>query len=173
MKSKLKSPINTHINVIEELVHSEIQRQIQSYPDHLKTYINTVEVATYALNRLPAFYASSLQGREQQLKRAYKHRPQIIQEVRRALAAIQRDPLRVAQPLISERDRRLQEADEARQAILEFLQERQLINSQTISWDKLPSVLTRSFNAAKWQAWSEEFPMSPATAIAKIAYQKA
>jgi hypothetical protein len=171
MQPNPNQPFCSSINVMEELVQAEIEKQIQSYPDSLKSYIKAVEVATYALNRLPAFYASSQRGKEQQLKQAHQYREQITQEVRRALAAIQRDPLRLSQPLMSDRDRQLQEADTARQAIVEFLCEQQLVDRKEIGWATLASTVLKSFNIAKWQTWTGEIP-NHVHSLPKIPYRK-
>ena len=81
-------------NVMEDLVHEEIVRQLRHYPKNLAGYINKVEVATYALNRLPALYASSHNGQSQQLQIARKkYKDQVVSAVRRAIAAVERDPL--------------------------------------------------------------------------------
>ena len=55
-----------HVNVMEALVYQEIQKQLKFYPKNLKSYINLTEVATFALNRLPPLYASSVKGQEEQ-----------------------------------------------------------------------------------------------------------
>lgn len=94
-----------YANVMEELVVEEVTRQLDRYPDNLRPYINRIEVETYALNRLPALYASSLEGFERQKKRGYEqHRVEIQTAVRRGFAAVQRDPLRKSTPLISRED---------------------------------------------------------------------
>lgn len=156
MKLPTHRPVGSCVNVMEELVMNEIEKQTQSLPDGLKSYINVIEVATYALNRLPSFYASSQRGRQQQINQAIHHRAKIKQEVRRALAAVQRDPLRCSQPLISDRDRILQQADAARQEIVKFLSKRQLVDCKEVSWENLASAVLQSFNTAKWQPWGEE-----------------
>jgi hypothetical protein len=92
-----------HKNVMEDLVYEEIVRQLRHYPKNLAGYINNVEVATYALNRLPALYASSQNGQSQQIQMARKkYKDQVISAVRRAIAAVERDPLRVSAPIVSD-----------------------------------------------------------------------
>jgi hypothetical protein len=51
----LRPQVTIHLNVMELLVNEEIERQLKPYPSKIKKYINKVEVATFALNRLPAF----------------------------------------------------------------------------------------------------------------------
>ncbi|NJQ98976.1 MAG: late competence development ComFB family protein [Hydrococcus sp. CSU_1_8] len=52
----------THKNAMELLVAEEIEKQLKSLSSEEVYFINQVEVATYALNRLPSLYASSEEG---------------------------------------------------------------------------------------------------------------
>ena len=118
-------------NVMEVLVAEEIERQMNRLPDHLKKFIKPIEVATYALNRLPPLYASSQQGfNKQKLKGRAEHSVKITKEVRIALAAVQRDILRSSTPLLSEkeanRDRSIEEAEAALQELADYLPEKDL-----------------------------------------------
>ncbi|MEM6502934.1 MAG: late competence development ComFB family protein [Cyanobacteria bacterium P01_C01_bin.89] len=93
-------------NVMEILVAEEVERQLRRCPNTLLDYVKTVEVETYALNRLPPLYAASQEGLEYQKERARREYGQKIQTtVRHALAAIQQDPLRRSTPLISKEDK--------------------------------------------------------------------
>lgn len=183
MQLKTSQPSGSYLNVMEELVKNEIEKQTQMLPAGLRSYINDVEVATYALNRLPAFYASSQQGRERQLIEAYQYKDKITQEVRRALAAVRRDPLRSSRPLINDRDRKLQQADAARREIVRFLSERHLVGRKDINWENLASVILQSFNELKSsnsihklqpKAWQEDKsgPNSSSAIVIKIPYRK-
>ncbi len=88
------------INVMEILVLKEVDRQLEKLSPKLTQYIKRIEVATYALNRLPSLYASSQEGLRYQLKRAKKeYKAQIYVAVLQAMAAVQRDPLRCSTPL--------------------------------------------------------------------------
>lgn len=58
-------------NIMENLVHKEIHRQLKRLPQKLAEYIDVVEVATYALNRVPPLYASSERGKERHKKKAF------------------------------------------------------------------------------------------------------
>ncbi|GAB4530043.1 MAG: hypothetical protein Tsb0014_12460 [Pleurocapsa sp.] len=129
MKSKKEDYINR--NVMEILVSEEIDRQMSRYPDNVKKFINPIEVATYALNRLPALYASSQQGfNKQKLKGRSEYSVQITQEVRKGFAAVQKDILRCSTPLTAKTeedlDRDIQEAQNALRELAEFLPERDL-----------------------------------------------
>ncbi|MEL7036962.1 MAG: late competence development ComFB family protein [Cyanobacteria bacterium J06592_8] len=91
--------LNT-INVMEVLVVRETDRQLKQLTPKQVQYIKLVEVATYALNRLPSLYASSQEGLQYQLKQAkQQYKPQIIVAVRQGVAAVQRDPLRRSTPI--------------------------------------------------------------------------
>ena len=87
-------------NALEPLVTEEVERQLQNLPPKLLKYINPVLVTAYALNRLPALYATSVEGWQRQQQRAIKElQSKITSSVRQGLAAVQRDPLKVATPL--------------------------------------------------------------------------
>ena len=157
MNMKKKNIAKTNQNVMELLVKEEIERQVNRYPVNLKKYINKLEVATYALNRLPALYASSHKGKNQQKiigKKKFKH--QITMAVRQGLAAVQRDPLRVSTPLISEADIEYQTARTALQDIHNLLEERNLLDYQELSWDNLVNVIQRALNKTAWVGIGEQ-----------------
>ncbi|MBE9047910.1 late competence development ComFB family protein [Pleurocapsales cyanobacterium LEGE 10410] len=131
---KIDRPENDYINrnVMEVLVAEEIDRQINRLPNKIKKFINPIEIATYALNRLPALYASSHQGfNKQKLKGRSEYSVKITQEVRRGLAVIQQDILRISTPLLAEKeeedlDRSIQEAQTALEELAEYLPEKDL-----------------------------------------------
>ena len=92
-------------NAIEPLVFEEVQRQLQHLPPQLVKYLNPAQVSAYALNRLPALYATSVEGwYRQQQKAKTQLAKQIFLAVRQGLAAVQRDPLKVSTPLIATED---------------------------------------------------------------------
>jgi len=89
-----------YINVMEMLVAEEVSRQLASLPERVSKYVKRTEVETFALNRLPALYASSEKGLQHQYDRAlHDYKPQIVSAVRQAFAAVQVDPIRLSQPL--------------------------------------------------------------------------
>lgn len=89
-----------YINVMETLVAEEVSRQLSSLPERVSKYVKRIEVETFALNRLPALYASSEKGLQHQYDRAlHEYKPQIVSAVRQAFAAVQVDPIRLSQPL--------------------------------------------------------------------------
>lgn len=130
---KINRPENDYIhrNVMELLVADEIDRQIVRLPNNIRKFINTIEVATYALNRLPALYASSQQGfNKQKLKGRSQYSVKITQEVRKGFAAVQQDLLRSSTPLLAENeeeiDKSIAEAKAALKELADYLPEKDL-----------------------------------------------
>lgn len=116
-------------NVMETLVNNELDRQLKDLPPKLADYLNRVEVITYALNRLPALYATSEKGwHRQQLRGTSELRNQISTAVRQALVAVRRDPLRATTPLKPEEDQEIQVA-------LQRL--RRMLKRDNLSWRNL------------------------------------
>jgi len=118
-------------NVMEILVSEEIERQISRLPSNIKKFINPIEVATYALNRLPALYASSQQGfNKQKIRGRSEYSVKITQEVRKGFAAVQQDLLRSSTPLTADEDkdidRDILEAKEALQELANYLPKKDL-----------------------------------------------
>lgn len=117
---------------MEFLVAEEIERQIIRYSTNISRYTNRVEVATYALNRLPPLYASSQEGfNRQKLRGRKEYSAEITKVVRQALAAVQKDLLRSSTPLIAEEDRELENAKNALKELADFLPHREF------SWENL------------------------------------
>lgn len=82
-------------NLTEQLVQAEIERQFAALPYKVALYIRKADVMAYALNRLPALYASTWRGREKQQTYADDNLyPEIKVVVQRAIAAVTNDPLR-------------------------------------------------------------------------------
>ncbi len=111
-------------NALEPLVGEEVERQLQNIPPKLLKYINPVQVTAYALNRLPALYATSVEGWQRQQQRAIKElRSNISDAVRQGIAAVLRDPLKIATPLkVSPKKKAHREyvTEEDLQAILKY-----------------------------------------------------
>lgn len=129
----------THKNAMELLVAEEIERQLESLSWDDKDFINKIEVATYALNRLPSLYASSEEGISWQKRKGQKeYQQQITDTVREALEIVQKDPARFYTPLSSSEQQEMQEAKEALQELSEWLWMRQSELSQNnVSWREL------------------------------------
>ncbi len=119
----------TYRNVMESLVVDEVEKQFQRLSAKVTSYVNKAEVIAYALNRLPALYATSEKGWEQQRARARKELDsQIVAAVRQAIAAVQRDPLRAVVPLKIG-------AEQESQAVIQELKE--LLGQEDLSWRNL------------------------------------
>jgi hypothetical protein len=137
----------TYLNVMEDLVQEEIRRQLKNYARALVKYINQVEVATFALNRLPPLYASCEKGRQQQkLLGQQQYREQIIVAVRQGLAAVQRDPIRTSRPLISEIAINYQSAQVALLELQKMLEEQDLTDYERLTWENLVSIVRRALH---------------------------
>ena len=144
----------THRNVMEILVAEEIERQIVRFPSNIRKFINPIEVATYALNRLPALYASSQQGfNKQKLKGRSQYEVKITQEVRKGFAAIQQDILRSSTPIMAENesniDRDIQAAQEALQELADFLPK------EDRTWKNLVKLVKPILAELKEEDWAE------------------
>ena len=147
MKAIQANETPTYQNVMELLVNQEVNKQIRKLPSNLARYIDPVEVATYALNRLPPLYASCEKGQYQQRVRGEKRfRSEITTAVRQALAAVQRDPLRLSTPIVPEIHPEYQAAYTALQELKELLQHRDLLDNKELSWKNLVKVVRRALN---------------------------
>ncbi|MEM6519528.1 MAG: late competence development ComFB family protein [Cyanobacteria bacterium P01_C01_bin.70] len=109
---------------MESLVAEEVSRQLSSLPERVSKYVKRIEVETFALNRLPALYASSEKGLQHQYDRAlHEYKPQIVSAVRQAFAAVQVDPIRLSQPL---------QLNQEEDAVLQSL--RELLHQPELTW---------------------------------------
>lgn len=134
MKIVQDSPRRAYINVMELLVAEEVKQQLKSLSPRVIKYLKVVEVETYALNRLPALYASSEKGWQHQYEKAKRElRNQIKSAVRQAIAAVQVDPIRSSEPLQLGQDQ-----DEA-SGVLDSL--RDLLKQPDLGWDGVVSRL--------------------------------
>jgi Late competence development protein ComFB len=141
-RSSLNSSINNsnHLafkqhccNVMEMLVVEEVDKQIQALPAKTANYIKAPEVVAYALNRLPGLYATSKRGWQKQWHHGKTELSQkVALAVRQGIVAVQRDPLRINDPL------NLQENGSSMDA-LERL--KTLLQCEDLSWDQLPDVV--------------------------------
>jgi hypothetical protein len=154
-----------HKNVMEDLVHEEIVRQLRHYPKNLAGYINKVEVATYALNRLPALYASSQNGQSQQSQIARKkYKDQVVSAVRRAIAAVERDPLRVSAPIVSELENHYDLSKTLLAELQTLLQQRNLLDypNQEVTLENAVIILQKAFKKMEWETTNQvPLPVPP------------
>ncbi|MBD2209730.1 late competence development ComFB family protein [Calothrix sp. FACHB-156] len=123
-------------NVMEVLVVAEVETQIQALPAKTARYINPSEVTAYALNRLPAFYATSKRGWQRQLHRGKtEFHQKISTAVRQGIIAVQQDPLRADDFLD------FQEENPARATLQEL---KVLLQEPDLSWDNLADVVEKT-----------------------------
>ena len=116
----MSTEIQTYQNVMEIFVTEEIESQLAKSASLKQVQvptdqINKLEVATFALNRLPCYYASCLEGIERQRRRIKEQRElrrKIAHVVSQAFAAVGRNPLRQSTPITKEKKDRIQEAKE-------------------------------------------------------------
>lgn len=150
--------IPTYQNVMEALVAEEVRQQLRHYPQHLAKYINQIEVETYALNRLPALYASCTEGWRKQRKRAEsEYGEEITQAVRQGLAAVQRDPIRLATPITGGGTQDYRQVKEALATLIEILQ------PEEPSWQGLAKVAKRTLSRTRLSRRSATKLMSQET----------
>ncbi len=146
-------------NVMEDLVAEEIEKQLKRYPKTATKLINTVEVATYALNRLPPLYASSHKGLNQQkMKGKSQLHFKITQIVKEGIATIQQDLLRSSSPLTMEFDRigqQLQEAENALQELGAFLPRKDVSWKNLVRTVKPILIKLHQKRYQKQDAWSK------------------
>jgi len=136
----------TFQNVMEEIVTNLVDQKLQRLDRNLSTYINRVQVITYALNRLPPLYASSEEGVKKQKKYAQLHlKDEIFTAIQQAFAAVQRDPLRSSTPLVATPERQLQEALEALDDI------REAFAHNHLSWQDVAQWIRRAVHRRKDQ----------------------
>lgn len=127
-------------NVMELLVEEEVSRQYKALSPRIASYVNPTELTAYALNQLPALYATSEKGLEYQLKRGReKYKAQIAQAVQRALAAVSRDPLRSSNPLQD------QYATPLRNVLHQM---RLLLRNDKVEWESLPTAVEQAITQA-------------------------
>jgi Late competence development protein ComFB len=139
MKTDHDVPRHAYMNLMEQLVSEEVEKQVKTMQPRMLKYLKRVEVETYALNRLPSLYASSEKGRQLQYEKAKRElHNQIKSAVRQAFAAVQVDPIRSSEPLRNQQD-------DAATVALNAL--RDLLKQPDLNWDgainRLRSLLGR------------------------------
>lgn len=123
-------------NITEDLVSEELDLQLQRLPEKLREYISKAEVMAYALNRLTPLYATCEQGlRQQRIRAKREFAGQITCAVRQALAAVQRDPLRVSTPL---------QYHQRNSPLFALSELKQIFVGEDLSWENLADVVERS-----------------------------
>ena len=128
----MSSEVQTYQNVMEIFVTEEIESQLAKSTTLNQVSadsINKLEVATFALNRLPCYYASCLEGIERQRRRIKEQRElrrKIAYVVSQAFAAVGRNPLRQSTPITKEKKDRIEEAKEQLPKFADVLPQQEL-----------------------------------------------
>lgn len=149
---------------MESLTADEVERQFQQIQPRLARYLSKEEVAAFALNRLPALYATSEKGWRQQCVRGRRDfGTQITAAVRQGLVAVQRDPLRVEAPLSPPENEEVQ-------VVLRKL--KTLLKREDLSWSNVADTVEQALvktargeitwqqkqaPAAKGPSWNNEY----------------
>jgi Late competence development protein ComFB len=140
MNASESSPSAVYKNVMELLVEAEVEQQFNSLPPHQKAHLKDLDVIAYALNQLPALYATSERGLDYQLQRGRaKFAAQITQAVQRAIAAVRRDPIKNQTTLTAYQF-------VPSKAVLDQL--RSLLEEDSIDWETLPHAVDRAIKRA-------------------------
>ncbi len=125
------------VNVMEKLVDEEVQRQLKTLPARTIEYIQPAQVRAYALNRLPALYATSKEGvRKQMLRGQAQLQEKITAAVYQGFSAVQQDPLRRMT------HHSLSANETHAQAALHDLQE--LLQRPDLTWDNVVRITERA-----------------------------
>ena len=145
-------------NAMEVLVEEEVDRQIKALPSRSMSHANRTELVAYALNQLPALYATSERGLDYQLQNGKaKFAPRIKQAVQRAIAAVSRDPIRAYAPL------KLQHQSSQLRDVLHQL--RSLLKNDEVDLENLPLAVQQALERANQKAisWDAQYQASPSS----------
>jgi hypothetical protein len=139
--------MGTYKNVMELLTEEAVKRHIKAMPPRVATYMNPDELVAYALNQLPSLYATTEKGLDYQLQKGRsQYQSKIDQAVKRAIAAVNRDPLRSDKPLS------VTDHHSSLQTILHKM--RTLLRDDSLSWDTLPGVVERVLQRSQSATYS-------------------
>jgi hypothetical protein len=129
-------------NLMEELVIEEVNKQFDQLPHKLTRHVKKVDIVAFALNRLPALYATTEKGRSLQLKEGTaKFKAQIQNVVKQGFAAAGNDPLRVTGTW---HDPQLSESEQALEELKTYLR------VEDLTWQNLAKVVrTRMIQTAR------------------------
>ncbi|MEO1622370.1 MAG: late competence development ComFB family protein [Cyanobacteria bacterium J06632_3] len=96
-KKRRPRPAKLSDNLTEKFVQTEIDRQLAELPERIGRLVtpNQADLMAFALNRLPALYASTNRGRQtQEDSISDEFYIRVEKVVRQAIAAVSHDPLR-------------------------------------------------------------------------------
>lgn len=76
----IEKSVSQYHNAMEPLASAEVDRQLQNLPQTTRESINKVDAIAYALNRLPAMYATTEEGWYWQQERAKESLTNLISQ---------------------------------------------------------------------------------------------
>lgn len=126
-------------NVLLEFVYREANTQIQGLGAGIRGNYNINEVVAYTLNRLPAKFASTDEALSIRKHECMEIQADITKNIRQALIAVRRDPLRQHQPL--------EDVDLAN-APYSLLNVQTLLGWECLMWADLPKALEDALEEA-------------------------
>lgn len=133
----------THKNVMEILVNEEVERQSKNYSNK----INLINVATYALNRLPPLYASSKEGLIQQYNKGkQQHNKQIQFAVREGFMIVDQYPLKYSTPIMLVENQELSREKKLLDEIAKMMPEKDLVWILKLLKSLLKKIINQSLN---------------------------
>ncbi|MDY6938909.1 MAG: late competence development ComFB family protein [Cyanobacteriota bacterium] len=125
---------STYYNVMEQLAAREVERQLRNQPSEVVRAVDSRQATTYALNRLPALYATTQEGWHWHHERAKTSLADSI-----AIAATR--GIREAQRKSHHRSTPLP-GHGTPEVVLEQLQE--LLGSDRLTWSNLAEVVEQA-----------------------------
>jgi hypothetical protein len=133
-KSYMCGAVYNYTNVLEKLVTSFAEHNMERLPPELRAQIKIEDVIAYTLNRLPPMYATSGRG-VQQLRQRVKSEmlPEVLNILKQGFARILQSPTRLRLPLPMERFNAEQEE------ALERLKE--ILGRDDLNWRNLPEAI--------------------------------
>lgn len=144
--AKSNAVIESH-NVMESLVIEEVNKQIQLLPPKTVRFIKAPDVLAYALNRLPALYATSKIGWQRQLTRARtEFSEKINQAVHQGIIAVQRDPLHISD-LINDSSENPEINQVANTALAKL---KVLLQREDLTWENLADIVKEQVNKSNY-----------------------
>jgi hypothetical protein len=118
---------------MELLVEEEVDRRLEQLSESHRVYLNRMEIIAYALNQLPALYATGESGLTYQRQQGEtRYAAKVQQAVQQALAAVLRDPIINYAPLKFHAPAGLRD-------VLKRI--RKLLHHDQIDWETLPDIL--------------------------------
>ncbi len=135
-------------NLIEYYVMEEVEQHFDQLPEATQDFVSKSDIVAYALNRLPAMYATTRRGylrQTSEIKILFQEK--IAEVVQQGLAAVQSDPFRFSKPLEKRND---VGADRA----LEQL--RSVLGDRTITWENVAEIVHNRIQQyeANHSAWA-------------------